>query len=1074
MSEPKAIPKFGSFRPKVTPPVNDQENKSSSREKADAGEKEKKKHSHRHHRHRSRSRERHHQTTEAEASHLSSSKRGRSRSRERDHQVIEAKFFQPPKGTREESPDLFFIDRKGDEKNIAYGSIHRYSVPAFYRIGAGNVLGAPTNLKINRNYGDEKEIVLNDWRNSISSSREKYIFSRVAREKPRLLKIRPEHVARNAEDSSEDFVSLNQARGKKRKRTGQDGGESSASENDETHYRSIHGKSKPKNQPEDEGLQYATESESSGSETGFKLDSDAPGRQRNVQLGQKVEQDPRDIDAWLALIEHQDTLLRGQDDRRRITNAEIRSTADIKIHMYEKALEKAGSLKDRERLLLGLMAEGSKIWEAKTQSDRWEQISKDNIDSLMLWKSFLNFKQATFSTFLYEQTRDICLRRMKLLSKAASTASSDTINSIYQQILYVLLRLTFLMRESGYSELSVAIWQGLLEVNFRAPKNVCSKEESLRQFGTFWESEVGRIGDDDARGWRHFVENQVVPETDALVAEMDGTLDNANLFQSWAASERSRCKDSLLPARTMDDVVEDDPFRVILFSDVEDFLVILPPNSEQLQKSLLDGFLIFCRLPPLSAIGQPAQDKLTDAFVRDELLELSSTWISSAYKQKARDGSDEFDISSTLDAPISAFQSSPDTIFATSHWFKNIRAWRELYDGDPSPVCYKWVRNTLNQLTQAYFREDLTEYYLAFEWRNEPDTIKKISKSVLKQHPSSLKLYNSYAMIEWTRGNKDAANGVLSAALNMSNSMSENDKRDSILLWKTWIWARLEDLDKASALQHLLSIVDVLPIPQFAHLRRLFLRLGNTLYQISEAQGDIATALLCYTSLSNIFIDRNLSGIPSHELLLQSAARLLFHHARIGPFRPAFLREHLSNFITLFPKNTIFLSLYTWNEARLRIDNRVRNILLSTVLTPENDSLTSRLFAIYYEINHGTIHSARSAFEHALSTPASQSSAGLWKFYIIYSLETPQFHSHAKDIWYRALRACPWAKELYIFGFEKLSGGLVSFEELKRTWRVMGEKELRVHVDLEDSFEEIAELEQSEKGHKRLGFRGAS
>jgi hypothetical protein len=77
----------------------------------------------------------------------------------------------------------------------------------------------------------------------------------------------------------------------------------------------------------------------------------------------------------------------------------------------------------------------------------------------------------------------------------------------------------------------------------------------------------------------------------------------------------------------------------------------------------------------------------------------------------------------------------------------------------------------------------------------------------------------------------------------------------------------------------------------------------------------------------------------------------------------------------------------------------------------------------------------------------------------------------AKDIWYRAISDCPWAKELYILGLERLEG-LVEFEELKRTWRVMGEKELRVHVDLEDKFEDLAELEEEgRKRAKRLAFR---
>jgi len=89
---------------------------------------------------------------------------------------------------------------------------------------------------------------------------------------------------------------------------------------------------------------------------------------------------------------------------------------------------------------------------------------------------------------------------------------------------------------------------------------------------------------------------------------------------------------------------------------------------------------------------------------------------------------------------------------------------------------------------------------------------------------------------------------------------------------------------------------------------------------------------------------------------------------------------------------------------------------------------------------------------------------------MIYCLETPQFCAQAKDVWYRALRACPWAKELYMIGFEKMSD-MLPFSELKSIWRIMGEKDLRVHVDLEERFEDIAELENTAREQRRLGHR---
>lgn len=70
----------------------------------------------------------------------------------------------------------------------------------------------------------------------------------------------------------------------------------------------------------------------------------------------------------------------------------------------------------------------------------------------------------------------------------------------------------------------------------------------------------------------------------------------------------------------------------------------------------------------------------------------------------------------------------------------------------------------------------------------------------------------------------------------------------------------------------------------------------------------------------------------------------------------------------------------------------------------------------------------------------------------------------------RGLRACPWVKELYLVGLEVL-GQEVGFVEGRRAWRVMGELELRVHVDLEEAFEDIEEARgrgDGEVAHRRV------
>jgi len=1069
------VPKFASFRPKPSQPVPSASDETRDRKgiitreiPQDTGDDRKRRH-----------------------------RRHRSRSGERSHGPI---VKHPPSPPKAQTSDLFIIDRKGDVKNLVYRSIHRYSIPPYYRTGAGSVLGASIDTKIDRDFGDEKGIVLSSRRNLKSNSREKYIFSKVERQRPRLLKIRPELLVEPATDLEVDFIPLTTGRGRKRDRDDHD--DSTGSDQEAMHYRSIHGKAKANDQPADDTFQYATENESSDSDQGQSFRLDSMVRSEAIKLSRKVEQFPHDVDAWIALIEHQDRLLRDGHDRRRITNAEMRSTADIKIHMYEKALEKCQSLPDRERLLLGLMTEGSKIWEIKVQSDKWEKISMENIGSLVLWQSYLDFRQTTFSKFRYEEVRDIFIKRLDLLLAAIRSARTNK-DSLYKQLLLVLLRFTIYIRESGYSELAIAIWQGLLEFNFFAPPRHFSHEEKIALFKEFWESEVPRIGEENALGWSYFLTNEGSSDPpDVLTDEVHDSVDQRNVFKSWAKAERLRSDASHVPARTMDEVTEDDPFRVIMVSDIEEFMISIPSDSESLRLSLLNAYLSFCNQPLMKLIDLEAIEHWPyDGLTSDNILDCGSELIKKQYSmtEGSFEEGEDIEISSVFNTPVSQFVGSPESMFNAS-WFKAPKSWQECYAMNGGPISYQWLRATLKQLTVANINQHLAEYYLAFEWRNEPKTIKKISKILLKHYPSNLRLYNAYGMIEWSRANKEFASGVFSTALNMSKSLPEADRRDSIYLWKSWTWASIEDLENDTALRRIISMVDgnpgdevtigpiaMLKAKQYLSANRdHLLTSGDISHAIiyaeylalleylssrshvetqSSSQGDITSALSVFAGFSQVLQTCKFAS-SSHELFLQSAARLLYHHARTGPFRPALLREHLSNFLNLFPRNTIFLSLYTFNESRLRIDNRVRNMLLSTVLTPENDTLTSRLFAIHYEIGHGTIHSARAAFEHALSSPTSRSSPGLWKLYILYCLQTPQFHLQIKDMWYRALRACPWVKELYILGFETM-GDLVEFGELKGTWRVMGEKDLRVHVDLEEVFEKIGDVDERERTNVR-------
>ena len=263
-----------------------------------------------------------------------------------------------------EVPELYTVDKEGDANNLVYGTLHRYSIPLYLRRGAGSVIGLPQRYKIDREANTERDLVISDRSDEGTRRREKYVFARNERKHIRRLRIRPVEQTDLPQEVQEDFVHLSVGRGKKRKRGESDG--SSSSPEREEHYRSIEGKAKSGAAPSDGDLQYASESSASDYEMVSFDNPSATARQRNIELTRVVDVQPTNPQAWIDLIDHQDGLLGAGNSSapRALTTAERRSTADIKLSMYEKALEKTRSGgNEREQLLLGMMEEGSKIWE---------------------------------------------------------------------------------------------------------------------------------------------------------------------------------------------------------------------------------------------------------------------------------------------------------------------------------------------------------------------------------------------------------------------------------------------------------------------------------------------------------------------------------------------------------------------------------------------------------------------------------------------------------------------------------------------------------------------------------------
>ncbi|KAI0910285.1 DUF1740-domain-containing protein [Ustulina deusta] len=1007
----------------------------------------------------------------------------------------------PQEQPAERKPDRnasYCLDKRGDDLILRYGSNDRSRIPEYRRIGASRILGADGFMKLEK-LGSREEFSIRNYyeSGSLLSSDKKNLLARGIRPDSQPIRIR----RRKSETgpTTEDYISLKTSR--KRKRDGSISEESSGDEG--LSYRSIHGKRK-----EHEYSDGDEEYDSDAPEDVLDGNASDPIGMRSIELSRKVRQHPEDLESWLELVDHQNNLLDFQTGARAPTAAEIKSFADIKLSLLEQALSHVNDDGRREGLDLKVMEEGIKVWEFKVASKRFVEIMQKYPKSFAVWKLYVNFLQTTLSTCRFDEIKQLYTDKMQSLGMELlhlSTAPEQI--ECCKQIIYVFLRLTRFLADAGFGELALAAWQASLELNLARPSTLPSIGwEVPLSFQEYWENEVPRLGEDGWRGWATFVTDvaaQEPPDPSAckplvLPRTRDG-------FKAWYTAERHRAQNATIPARTLDEGAEDDPFRVVMFTDFQDILLYFPTDIvPHLQPQLLDAFLIFCHLPPSLQDGGLVKETATDSFlVRSAQV---VPFIHLLSRSKTDPSEDQQNKSPEFLYEMQQMSLTPEVLFPSPQWFRYLG---QTHISLP-PDSYRWIATALKQLIQVVRTGGLGPYALAFESINEPGNEKKSAKALLKQDPFNVDLYLGYSILEQERKSKVAARSVVSAALGLP-SISAHDR---VRLGIRAAWLELDDGELAKAVLHLCRLVEGRPksdnaqIPEPVEatpsqiLKTKQFLVTNRDYKISsgdvtqaviyaegfvlleyltqrseketssQRQGDIQSAIVGVTQCSKDLVSRGQQHTPSHERFLQSSARLLYYHATHGSFRSGLLREQLIQYLSYFPSNTIFLSLFAWREERLSVNDRVRSLLQDSILTRANESLTSHIFAISYELRTGNAHSTRAAFERSLSSDICKHHVGLWIAYIRFCHSRRELRPKAKAVFYRAIQACPWSKDVFMEAFGTLSREMDS-AELRSVYTTMCEKGLRIHVDMDEFVENWrkemkgAEREKESKSRKR-------
>ncbi|KAI4740633.1 DUF1740-domain-containing protein [Aureobasidium sp. EXF-12298] len=1055
MSAPsKEVPKFSSFRAKKPAPQEQTSLSSTTRKRHPSPERDNGPVKY----HKSSARQEH-----SSRRHRSSSEHRlkTSDSLRRDRNLLDHEA-NTPKTTalvrHDETSRLFVADGKGDQQNVAYERLHKYSIPAYHRAGYGNILGFHLRFKIDRAESTLDKVVITD-----KSAIHKQIPQRLLLKRQRNQELSAPQV-RDADelDLAEDFVVF------------------PPSTTDHDHQFMDDGYDSFKY------LSQSTDVDSHNPRQGEILHEASAAelqiRQRNIQFVRATKSDPSDVQAWINLANHQEHLVSPGADAQSLTNTERQTLADMRIAIYEKALKHfpVSEASKYERLVLALLHEASLAWDVQKYIHKLQEILEQHPENFSIWTRYLNACQANPVDFHFEDVKAFFIRSLRTLSsKTKAGHELETRN----MLLYLILRYTIFLLDTGYDELSIATWQALCEYHLFRPEHLASGEDShvLAAFEQFWENENPRFGEVGAQGWLATSEGDAMA-FGSQISPPKEEFDPKLAFKSFSALERTTGKFLQFPGRTMNDTGADDPFHIVFFSDIRDVVESTAAGFDHLD--LLDAMLCYLGLPSVSLSMTTGKDTLPQPKWRsDILLQHGLLQLNPPASEGSRVNGQRID----------NYQTSTDLLF--SRVFQDLlvpASEEDAHNQQPTQEVMLFARRVLSSMVKHFpNNDDLAEYYLAFMLSCFPKEASKVAKSILKQRPSSPRLYNACATIAAKLGQTERAAQIWSGAINMKDSFSHAAQEELVLLWRGWIWCDLEANQPDTALSHLASFgsdVVVENIGSNLISSATSLRLRNAFrdgfeHALGQSQSKLAAlnaemlALVAYltepealqASVESVHEQCNAAQqrlSNDHaliEMLHQVKAAIIAYHIRQRqPYRPAFVRFELETSIARFPDNTIFLEMYRDNEVRFRLDDRVRSILKTQVLTHGQSPLVTWSFTINQELLRYKSQSSGSTAESLLwvmwfrfEKQAAQAEATKRFAVGKRSVTERNLFDKLKHVFLSGLHHLPWSKNWVLLGLETFDRDdelRWSTQDLKRLYDVLVERELRIRVDGVESF----------------------
>jgi hypothetical protein len=713
-------------------------------------------------------------------------------------------------------------------------------------------------------------------------------------------------------------------------------------------------------------------------------------QKRLKMLDNKVRTDPSDITSWLALVTIQEevvdlairqdgTKASESDKTRSKTQASI---AEIQLSVLERALRAHSSNATAIPLTLTKLevAATTRVWDSSRTEKEWRLAIASHASDWdafnQLWSSFLNWKMKDGDSFVLKNMLQTYSEALSAFRAAYFREPEVHIKlSMEKTALKIVKQVVDMLLQAGFIEQAHGILQALSELTFCCPDGleIGTDEvfrESLIHLRDYWDLEEYRIGESDSKGWAASYSRMRKAPVSIKAKVMEGVtslsfdsfpklLDDPDPVVRWLTLERARAGIRQFSAKEQDEAdwttgeLEVDPFSVVLFSDIEPFLV--PIESSQGKILLLDLFL--------SALGVTRSGSgETTLLSISRLNELGRFWpahlgetlpntsweiIGGEMMQRPKTSA----LSDPFKIPVKIWPLQCDNMFPiqaaeAEPWFA---CWERL-DKDKAIIAKVYLEQIKGQVTDHHLaRLGLSEASQSHK------AAKKLAKMLLNEDRDNIVLWRAYARLERNNSNLESARTVY-----MSLLVANHPAKDLTSVWSEWAELEWEagELNtsllilitaakssfassEASALANL-GQQTVFPMDTLRTRRNL-----DQMVSLPNRDHDLVfcAALFRYLSMDadeafesamTVFEQASYTEVMGEHLESMAMIHCKFiwrhihGHTRMKRSR-AYIPKHitavLTKYVLNFPHNTALISLLAAFEMTTKVENVLRGVM---------------------------------------------------------------------------------------------------------------------------------------------------